>query len=31
MRMTSMVAGLAVVLAACGGEKKTQDIRIARR
>jgi plastocyanin len=25
MRMTSMVAGLAVVLAACGGEKKTQD------
>jgi plastocyanin len=24
MRMTSMVAGLAVVLAACGGEKKTQ-------
>jgi plastocyanin len=25
MRMTSMVAGLAVVLAACGGEKKTQE------
>jgi plastocyanin len=25
MRMTSMVAGLAVILAACGGEKKTQD------
>lgn len=25
MRTTSMVAGLAVVLAACGGEKKTQD------
>jgi plastocyanin len=25
MRMTSMVAGLAVVLAACGGEKKTED------
>jgi plastocyanin len=25
MRMTSMVAGLAVVLAACGGEKNTQD------
>jgi plastocyanin len=25
MRMTSMMAGLAVVLAACGGEKKTQD------
>jgi plastocyanin len=24
MRMTSMVAGLAVILAACGGEKKTQ-------
>jgi plastocyanin len=24
MRMTSMVAGLALVLAACGGEKKTQ-------
>jgi plastocyanin len=25
MRMTSMVAGLAVVLAACGGENKTGD------
>jgi plastocyanin len=25
MRMTSMVAGLAVVLAACGGEKKAQE------
>jgi plastocyanin len=25
MRMTSMAAGLAVVLAACGGEKKTQE------
>ena len=25
MRMTSMVAGLAVIVAACGGEKKTQD------
>ena len=25
MRMTSMVAGVAVILAACGGEKKTQD------
>jgi plastocyanin len=25
MRMTSMVAGLAVILAACGGEKKTQN------
>jgi plastocyanin len=25
MRITSMVAGLAFVLAACGGEKKTQD------
>jgi plastocyanin len=25
MRMTSMVAGLAMVLAACGGEKNTQD------
>jgi plastocyanin len=25
MRMTSMVAGLAIVLAACGGEKKTED------
>jgi plastocyanin len=25
MRMISMVAGLAVVLAACGGEKNTQD------
>ena len=25
MRMTSLVAGLAVVLAACGGEKKTSD------
>jgi plastocyanin len=25
MRMTSMVAGLAMILAACGGEKKTQD------
>ena len=25
MRMTSMVAGLAMVLAACGGEKKTED------
>jgi plastocyanin len=29
MRMTSMVAGLAVVLAACGGEKKTQDQPVA--
>ena len=25
MRMTSLVAGLAIVLAACGGEKKTSD------
>jgi plastocyanin len=25
MRMTSMVAGLAIALAACGGEKKTSD------
>jgi plastocyanin len=25
MRMTSMVAGLTLVLAACGGEKKTED------
>lgn len=25
MRMTSLVAGLAMVLAACGGEKKTSD------
>lgn len=25
MRMTSMAAGLAIVLAACGGEKKTGD------
>lgn len=25
MRMTSMVSGLAIVLAACGGEKKTGD------
>ena len=25
MRMTSMVAGLAIVLAACGGEKKASD------
>jgi plastocyanin len=25
MRTTSMVAGLAIVLAACGGEKKTED------
>ena len=25
MRMTSMVAGLAIVLAACGGEKKAED------
>ena len=25
MRMTSMVAGLAIVLAACGGEKKTEE------
>jgi len=25
MRMTSMVAGLAVILAACGGEKKTEQ------
>jgi plastocyanin len=25
MRMTSMVAGLAMVLAACGGEKRTED------
>ena len=25
MRMTSLVAGLAMVLAACGGEKKSSD------
>ena len=25
MRVTSMVAGLAIVLAACGGEKKAAD------
>jgi plastocyanin len=25
MRMTSMAAGLAIILAACGGEKKTED------
>ena len=25
MRVTSMVAGLAIVLAACGGEKKAED------
>jgi plastocyanin len=25
MRMTSMVAGLAVILAACGGEKKSEE------
>ena len=25
MRMTSMVAGLAIILAACGGEKKSSD------
>jgi plastocyanin len=25
MRMTSLVAGLAIILAACGGEKKTSD------
>lgn len=29
MRMTSMVAGLAVILAACGGEKKAQDQPVA--
>ena len=29
MRMTSIVAGLAVILAACSGEKKTQDQAVA--